>query len=106
MTDLPEKKDDDLLPQKDDLPPVVARIVVEVRSDGTRTVARGGMEDRVTGQKVALQAEAATPLELSRLLLRSIIDMPRQMLRDALGGGRLRDRVGRALRGLPGPGDE
>jgi len=37
------------LSSDDDLP-VVARLVVEIRSDGRRTVARGGIEDRGEGQ--------------------------------------------------------
>lgn len=94
---LPEPRSDDaLLPQRDDLPPVVARIVVEVRSDGTRTVARGGLEDVLNDQRVALHAEAGTPLELSRLLLRSLLDTPRQVAR-SLVGGPVRARVGRLL---------
>lgn len=59
-----------------DLPPVVARMVVEIRSDGTRTVARGAIEDRVTGEKVALRADAASPLALARELTKSLLQLP------------------------------
>jgi hypothetical protein len=97
------RPDDALLPQRDDLPPVVARIVVEVRSDGSRTVARGGLEDVLNDQRVALHAEAGTPLELSRLLLRSLLDTPRQLAR-SLAGGPVRARVGRLLGWSPPPG--
>ena len=45
----------------DEDPPVVARLVVEIRSDGTRTVARGAIEDRTVGQTTAVQIEAGTP---------------------------------------------
>lgn len=100
---LPQKNDDQLLPQRDDLPPVVARLVVEVRSDGTRTIARGGLEDVQNDQRVALHAEAGTPLELSRLLMRSLLDTPRQMVRSIVGGS-VRARVGRLL-GWSGPGN-
>ena len=58
--DLPATEDDEL--------PVVARLVIEVRSDGTRTVARGGLEDHSTGQRVSLEAKGGTPLELSAQL--------------------------------------
>lgn len=102
--DLPEPREDQLLPQRDDLPPVVARLVVEVRSDGSRTVARGGLEDVLNDQRVALHAEAGTPLELSRLLLRSLLDTPRQVAR-SLVGGPVRARVGRLL-GWSGPRDD
>lgn len=64
-----------------DLPPVVARMVVEIRSDGTRTVARGALEDLTTGHKVALRTSASTPLELVRKLSGSLLELP------LLGGG-------------------
>jgi hypothetical protein len=56
--------------------PVVARLVVEVRSDGSRTVARGAMEDAASGTKVAIEASGATPLELALTLARSIVSAP------------------------------
>jgi hypothetical protein len=59
----------------DDLP-VVARLVVEVRSDGTRTVARGALEDQTTGQRVALQAEGTTPASLASSLMGSLVKLP------------------------------
>ena len=37
-----------------DEPPVVARLIVEIRSDGTRTIARGAIEDVASGQKTAI----------------------------------------------------
>jgi hypothetical protein len=56
--------------------PVVARLVIEIRSDGSRTVARGAMEDARTGEKVELKAEGATPLLLIASLLKSLTDVP------------------------------
>lgn len=98
---------DELLPPRDDLPPVVARLVVEVRSDGTRTVARGGLEDHQTGQRVALSAEAGSPLELSRLLLRSLVATPAQLARAIIDESKagVRARLGRLLPG-PRPDDD
>ena len=55
---------------------MVARLVVEIRSDGTRTVARGALEDATSGEKVSLEAEGATPLLLIASLLRSLTDVP------------------------------
>jgi hypothetical protein len=101
----PPKKDA-LLPHDDDLPPVVARLVVEVRSDGTRTVARGGLEDHQTGQRVALSAEAGSPLELSRLLLKSLLATPARVARAIVDEGKasVRARARRLFpRLLPGP---
>tara|TARA_B100000965_G_C19559588_1_gene743863 strand:+ start:329 stop:685 length:357 start_codon:yes stop_codon:yes gene_type:complete len=53
--------------------PVVARMVVEVRSDGTKTVARGAIEDLQTGQQVAIQTDALSTNELSTALAQSLL---------------------------------
>ena len=50
-------------------PPVVARLVVEIRSDGSRTIARGALEDRATGQNVAIEARGDSPMSLALSLL-------------------------------------
>jgi hypothetical protein len=57
-------------------PPVVARMVVEIRSDGTRTIARGAMEDIHTGQTVAIQAHGTTPLSLALSMARAMLSAP------------------------------
>jgi hypothetical protein len=57
-------------------PPVVARLVVEVRSDGSRTIARGAMEDAGTGMKAAIEATGNSPLELALELAKSIATAP------------------------------
>jgi hypothetical protein len=57
-------------------PPVVARLVIEIRSDGTRTIARGAMEDALSGQKVAVEANGTTPLALALSLAKSIVATP------------------------------
>jgi hypothetical protein len=59
-----------------DLPPVVLRMVVEIRSDGTQTVARGAIEDINTGERVAVRADASTPIALAQELARSLIKTP------------------------------
>jgi hypothetical protein len=59
-----------------DEPPVVARLVIEIRSDGKRTIARGAAEDAVLGEKVAVQAEGTTPMALALSLARSLFDVP------------------------------
>jgi len=56
--------------------PVVARIVVEVRSNGTRTLARGAMEDAASQTRVAIEAAGGTPWELALALARSIATAP------------------------------
>jgi hypothetical protein len=60
----------------DDALPVVARLVVEIRSDGRRTIARGALDDQVTGQRVAVHVDDASPLALARSLARAIRSLP------------------------------
>lgn len=57
-------------------PPVVARLVIEVRSDGSTTIARGALEDRSTGQQVAIEARAGTPEELTVKLVKALLSTP------------------------------
>ncbi len=69
---------------EEDLPPVVARLVVAIRSDGRRTIARGALEDLTTDQRVAIEARGTTPLSLAASLARSIFSLPalgRKLLR-------------------------
>lgn len=77
-------------------PPVVARLVVEIRSDGSRTIARGAVEDVASGERVALEATGGSPLQLAAALARSLTQLPRLSLgaatrtavRGLLGRGR------------------
>lgn len=57
-------------------PPVVARMVIEIRSDGRRTIARGALEDQSLGERIAVRAEGTTPLALALSLARSIFQAP------------------------------
>ena len=67
-------------------PPVVARLVIEIRSDGSRTIARGGIEDLITGQKVAIEAKGDSPLQLALALAKSIVQLPRLTARSTIRG--------------------
>jgi len=67
--------------------PVVARLMIEVRSDGSRTIARGAMEDAASDTRVAVEASGTSPLELALGLAKSILAAPwlrRQMVRGGL----------------------
>lgn len=75
---------------KDEEPPVVARMVVEIRSDGTRTIARGAAEDASTGEKVAIEIAGSTPLQLALSLMKTMAAVPA-----------LARNAARALRQLP-----
>src|SRR5438067_308584 len=75
--------------------PVVARLVVEIRSDGSRTIARGAFEDAGQGKRVAIEAEGATPVELALALAKSIFQLPalaREAARALLPGRKKPDR--------------
>ena len=65
----------DTLAEDEELP-VVARMVVEIRSDGSRTIARGAAEDGLTGEKVALRIEGTTPLALALSLMKTMSQLP------------------------------
>jgi hypothetical protein len=97
MNDKPKAGTFDLKPAQDEalseenLPPVVARMVVEVRSDGSRTVARGAIEDLTTNERVAIRADGTTPLKLASELAKSLVKTPvfaRQALKSLLSGRR------------------
>jgi len=67
-------------------PPVVARLVVEIRSDGSRTIARGALEDAQRGERVAIEARGDSPMQLAIALARSLTQLPRLSARSAIRG--------------------
>jgi hypothetical protein len=75
-------------------PPVVARLVVEIRSDGSRTIARGAVEDATTGQQTRLEARGESPMQLALALARALARLPRLGARSAVRGllARRRDK--------------
>ncbi len=75
--------------------PVVARMVVEIRSDGRRTIARGALEDP-DGQRVTVEAKGTTPWALAKQLAGAMWTLPRlrrrrPSLRALLSGRRHKD---------------
>ncbi len=64
------------LAERPDDPPVVARMVIEIRSDGSRTIARGAMEDAMSGERVAVEAKGTTPMALAASLAKTIFTAP------------------------------
>lgn len=57
-------------------PPVVARLMVEIRSDGTRTIARGALKDELSGEQVTLEAKGTSPVQLAAQLAKSLLSTP------------------------------
>jgi hypothetical protein len=72
--------------------PVVARMIVEIRSDGTRTLARGAVVDVASGQQVAVEIGAGSPWQLAKSLVGLLLSAPRRAgaTMRALVGGRRR----------------
>ena len=64
---------DDELEKRGEEPPVVARLVIEIRSDGSHTIARGAIEDSARGDRVAIEAVGSTPLALAAALARQMV---------------------------------
>jgi hypothetical protein len=69
-------KKPDALAERPDEPPVVARMIVEIRSDGTRTIARGALEEVAGGERVAIEAHGTTPIALAASLAKSMFNAP------------------------------
>jgi hypothetical protein len=90
--DLVRQPPDEL--ERADEPPVVARLVVEIRSDGTRTIARGAVDDAQRGERVAIEARGDSPLQLAMALARALTQLPRLTARSAVRGllSRRRDK--------------
>jgi len=72
--------------ERADEPPVVARLVVEIRSDGTRTIARGALEDAQRGERTAIEARGDSPLQLAIALARTLTQLPRLAARASVRG--------------------
>jgi|SRR5688572_21624296 len=84
------------VPAAYDEPPVVARMIVEIRSDGTRTVARGALEDIVSGERVKIEASGGSPMALAASLASNLLSTPFMIGRAT--SALVRNRIGRGKR--------
>jgi len=75
MKDILKNDTKDDLERADD-PPVVARLMIEIRSDGSRTIARGAIEDVILGERATIEAKGTSPAALALSLAKSIFQMP------------------------------
>jgi hypothetical protein len=78
MSDAIDPKQDGDVVHADEALPVVARLVIEIRSDGSRTVARGALDGTGPGEHVAIEAQGGSPAELAGMLLRAVFATPVQ----------------------------
>lgn len=68
---------------EDDEPPVVAQLMIEIRSDGSRTIARGALNDLRTNESARIHAEGRTPADLMLSLASSLIALPSSLIASA-----------------------
>lgn len=61
-------------------PPVVAQLMIEIRSDGSRTIARGALHDLRANESAQVHAEGDTPAQLVASLLHSLLTLPSGLL--------------------------
>lgn len=57
-------------------PPVVAQLMIEIRSDGSHTIARGALHDVRSQESAHVHAEGKTPAQLIASLLGSLLSLP------------------------------
>jgi hypothetical protein len=86
------------VPQAYEEPPVVARMIIEIRSDGTRTIARGALEDVLSDERVKIEASGGTPIQLAASLASNLLSTPfmlgraaNAVIKNRLGRGNKRD---------------
>lgn len=88
--------------------PVVARLVIEIRSDGSRTVARGALEQALApgeaAERVAVEARGGSPAALALDLLRAVMSAPFQSSLSRWTGREGQVAAGRVVDGADRPG--
>lgn len=88
--------------------PVVARLVIEIRSDGSRTVARGALEQAQApgeaAERVAVEARGGSPAALALDLLRAVMSAPFQSSLSRWTGREGQVAAGRVVDGADRPG--
>lgn len=81
------------VPQAYEEPPVVARMIIEIRSDGTRTIARGALEDVLSDERVKIEASGGSPIQLAASLASNLLSTPFMLGRAA--NAAFKNRLGR-----------
>jgi hypothetical protein len=74
-------------------PPVVAQLMIEIRSDGSRTIARGALNDLRSGESANVHAEGRSPAELMISLASSLLTLPSTLLKSARGTQTVSERL-------------
>ena len=64
-------------------PPVVAQLMIEIRSDGSRTIARGALNDLRSNESATIHAEGRTPADLMMSLASSLLALPTTLFASA-----------------------
>lgn len=76
VKDALSKRNQSQLSHPADEPPVVAQLMIEIRADGSRTIARGALNDLRTGESAQVHAEGRTPADLMISLASSLLALP------------------------------
>ena len=79
-------------------PPVVAQLMIEIRSDGSRTIARGALNDLRTGESAQVHAEGRSPTELMVSLVQSLLSLPSSVFKHVRADPAARDALSGAAR--------
>jgi len=79
---LTKRPNADLAPGPDE-PPVVAQLMIEIRSDGSRTIARGALNDLRSNESARIHAEGRTPADLMVSLAGSLLALPSSLIASA-----------------------
>jgi hypothetical protein len=70
------KREPGALSNAEQEPPVVAQLMIEIRSDGSHTIARGALHDLRSQESAHVHAEGKTPAQLIASLLGSLLSLP------------------------------
>jgi hypothetical protein len=76
VRDALQKRNSTQLGTPNEEPPVVAQLMIEIRSDGSRTIARGALNDLRSGESAQVHAEGKTPGDLMLSLASSLLALP------------------------------
>jgi hypothetical protein len=70
------KAEQGALNEREQEPPIVAQLMIEIRSDGSHTIARGALHDLRSQESAHVHAEGKTPAQLIASLLSSLLSLP------------------------------
>jgi hypothetical protein len=73
-------------------PPVVAQLMIEIRADGSRTIARGALHDLRNDESAQVHVQGRSPAELMLSLANALLTLPPMLFAHEGDGKRKVDR--------------